>query len=840
MKLNDLLDNPTPTVAELAKKYNTDPDHIHKQLTKGIKVELEHTSHEHVARRIALAHLGERLDYYTQLAKIDEKWSTKYKKSIDCGKPKGFSQRAHCAGRKARSSHKKTKSTSVSEATTRTSKVGAPGTLKAKISGPVTCDKVKKLKKRSNATPHDVRQANWFINMHGCSESTQLTELFNEPAKHMKWNRGQHGNYHFFETEFAFQNKRVVVGLYEDHDQTGARFVARNRDLDLPPTYKGYSVVFSVNGSTDVTGEIGAAASKLFAQVVSVLKGFLSTNAWDYVLFIGEEGSRDKLYDALAHLLARQVGAQVATYRSDFLIYKPFPLQEVLDTKLSRDDWEVVAQSPDGIEIEFKVGDDPYLLELIEYKRTPGIFEVIFSRTGMSMDDDATGILNTGNSFQVFAAVAQLLQYATEKMRIKALYFTAKEPSRIKLYKALTAYFATKLGWKFTTDPQFIPYKSKEAQFLVYKPGFSITEHVHLQEVFDVKLSRRDWEIVEQGKNYSIFKFYVEGTPYDLDFMQLRGRPGVYDVVFGQADSTDPISITGVGNASKVFAAVAQLVQKAIHHHHAQGISFTAVEPSRKKLYDALSKLFAQKMGWQLVTDPKLMPPHGQKEKPYLIIAPTMMKNSNEPTHDVSTSNTPHLIEVFDFKLDKKDWEITAQGDNYTHYKFVLDGTLYYLYFVELREKQGIYEVVLKHGTSATPISILGTGNAQKVFSSVAQLLRMAILQHHAQGISFTASEPSRKKLYDALSKLIAQTMGWKIITDPELMPYHQPKEKPYLIMDPTMQEAAGVGLVVPGNMPTGIHPDEIRRQAAKFGNKVTSRGVPPIADSSGKIPKIV
>jgi hypothetical protein len=31
---------------------------------------------------------------------IDEKWSQKYKSSINCDSPKGFSQRAHCAGRK--------------------------------------------------------------------------------------------------------------------------------------------------------------------------------------------------------------------------------------------------------------------------------------------------------------------------------------------------------------------------------------------------------------------------------------------------------------------------------------------------------------------------------------------------------------------------------------------------------------------------------------------------------------------------------------------------------------------------------------------------------------------
>ena len=31
---------------------------------------------------------------------VDEKWSNKYKKSIDCSNPKGFSQKAHCAGKK--------------------------------------------------------------------------------------------------------------------------------------------------------------------------------------------------------------------------------------------------------------------------------------------------------------------------------------------------------------------------------------------------------------------------------------------------------------------------------------------------------------------------------------------------------------------------------------------------------------------------------------------------------------------------------------------------------------------------------------------------------------------
>ena len=35
---------------------------------------------------------------------VEKKWSKKYKKSIDCSNPKGFSQKAHCAGRKKRES----------------------------------------------------------------------------------------------------------------------------------------------------------------------------------------------------------------------------------------------------------------------------------------------------------------------------------------------------------------------------------------------------------------------------------------------------------------------------------------------------------------------------------------------------------------------------------------------------------------------------------------------------------------------------------------------------------------------------------------------------------------
>ena len=37
---------------------------------------------------------------FAKKPEIAKKWSKKYKKSINCANPKGFSQKAHCAGRR--------------------------------------------------------------------------------------------------------------------------------------------------------------------------------------------------------------------------------------------------------------------------------------------------------------------------------------------------------------------------------------------------------------------------------------------------------------------------------------------------------------------------------------------------------------------------------------------------------------------------------------------------------------------------------------------------------------------------------------------------------------------
>ena len=62
----------TPTVGAIAHKHNVTVKAIRQQLTKGIKVEKEHTTDPKIAKEIALDHLAEFPDYYDRLETVEE------------------------------------------------------------------------------------------------------------------------------------------------------------------------------------------------------------------------------------------------------------------------------------------------------------------------------------------------------------------------------------------------------------------------------------------------------------------------------------------------------------------------------------------------------------------------------------------------------------------------------------------------------------------------------------------------------------------------------------------------------------------------------------------------
>lgn len=65
--IEEKLDIKVFPISKLAKKHNKPLNYMQKQLRKGIKVEKEHTTNTKTAAKIALAHLGEKPNYYELL-----------------------------------------------------------------------------------------------------------------------------------------------------------------------------------------------------------------------------------------------------------------------------------------------------------------------------------------------------------------------------------------------------------------------------------------------------------------------------------------------------------------------------------------------------------------------------------------------------------------------------------------------------------------------------------------------------------------------------------------------------------------------------------------------------
>jgi len=76
-----------------SKKQAKDPRYM-MSLTKDIRP-------GETNRQLAKMGLGAKVtSLKEELVTLKEKWSAKYKRSINCNNPKGFSQKAHCAGKK--------------------------------------------------------------------------------------------------------------------------------------------------------------------------------------------------------------------------------------------------------------------------------------------------------------------------------------------------------------------------------------------------------------------------------------------------------------------------------------------------------------------------------------------------------------------------------------------------------------------------------------------------------------------------------------------------------------------------------------------------------------------
>jgi hypothetical protein len=73
-------------------------DNMTKKLVDSVETSLRRNSDKTTETSSQLSKFKKSVQ--AEETEIDEKWSQKYKNSIDCSNPKGFSQKAHCQGKK--------------------------------------------------------------------------------------------------------------------------------------------------------------------------------------------------------------------------------------------------------------------------------------------------------------------------------------------------------------------------------------------------------------------------------------------------------------------------------------------------------------------------------------------------------------------------------------------------------------------------------------------------------------------------------------------------------------------------------------------------------------------
>ena len=127
----------------------------------------------------------------------------------------------------------------------------------------------------------------------------------------------------------------------------------------------------------------------------------------------------------------------------------PFPFHW---TRRDDDYWQATFSLPTG---------EQYVLDIVE---NDGEWETAFLHKGKR---DTFGIVgDTKQEFRIFATVVAGIKDFLKTMRVSELHFTAKEPSRVRLYRRLMSGVAAKIpGYRGSEAPKY----GSETSFVITK-----------------------------------------------------------------------------------------------------------------------------------------------------------------------------------------------------------------------------------------------------------------------------------------------------------------------------------------------------------------------------------
>lgn len=212
---------------------------------------------------------------------------------------------------------------------------------------------------------------------------------------------------------------------------------------------------------------------------------------------------------------------------------------------------------------------------------------IAFSATKQDQPFPKFGVTGSGDAFKVLATVVEIIKKYVDEHHPATIFFSAKEPSRVKLYdsilkkldRALPDYELTSKGPGYEAGTTYYYLKLKN-------------------QTLDEALDSQPYPY-EQVENSRIQAKYTFNTDRGLTYFVGIGRGSDEKIIHISFWLHQPeqrglnrmnMEIANTGDARKVFATVIDIVKKYVNEHKPNRIIFTASEDSRIRLYDAFVK----------------------------------------------------------------------------------------------------------------------------------------------------------------------------------------------------------------------------------------------------------
>ena len=293
----------------------------------------------------------------------------------------------------------------------------------------------------------------------------------------------------------------------------------------------------------------------------------------------------------------------------------------------------------------------------------------------------------------------------------------------------------------------------------------------------DFKVGEQDYEIGMEPTGVMGFDNTVMSRLY-----YLTRRNGLnHSVIFGEEnkksqfvafqDKKRGMDITGTGNAAEVFGVVLNGLVDVAMEKDIKSFAFVAMEPSRIKLYNTLSTVLAERLGWNaysingayIVADPSLVtatPEVKEVEKP---------KRSNpdiEWDFDEGISSTDIEIEGRKYRVDLED-----TSDYYRDAPEDIENRAEELAKKYSIDKKNILGTSTENYTAEISIIQPTVGrfkgeNTEKTAEYLADSLVDFVEQQGSKNLVSYRGNAEESQLFQKAFDIAAKKLGWQVFSD--------------------------------------------------------------------------